>query len=68
MNNPKTTEKLLLEIMFSLLLLLAIGSMTNRWVYGVQTTADPPTIRDLHQQQEMIDYHRGEGREVVSFR
>lgn len=68
MNKQRTTEKLIAEVFVILLLFLSIGLMVSQMTSWKQNRECTPSVSDLHQQQEMIDYHRSQGRTVTIIR
>lgn len=68
MKKQQTTEQLIGEVFLTLLIFITIGLMVNRWVEINLPRDHTPQIEDLHQQQEIADYHWREGRRVIIFR
>lgn len=60
-----TNEKLLQEVGMIVLLFITILLLTNTISKCNRIQKQQPSIEDLHQQQEMIDYHRAQGREII---
>ena len=63
----KTTEKQLSEIGVAILLFLAVGVCAKSCISCKNELSKRPTTQELHQLQEMKDYHRSEGREIIIF-
>lgn len=61
----KTLEHHLLDILLAILLFVGVATAVRVKLRYQQMQADRPTITDLHQQQEMIDYHHAEGRNLI---
>lgn len=64
-NRPKTIEKNLIEIILAIMLFIAIGYSVKCANDCFNELKNRPTIKDLHQRQEMIDYQTSQGRTNV---
>lgn len=67
-NRKKTNEEQIQEVLLSLMILLAIAVIVFQTLkIGKRIEQTQPDIEDLHQQQEMIDYHRTQGRSIATY-
>ena len=62
-----TIEGNLLDIALALLLLVAVGVCVKSCMSLGEELNKRPTIKDLHQLQEIKDYHKSQGREIKVF-
>lgn len=60
----KTIEKRLQEIGIMVLLFVVILFIASVVGKCARIKSNGPSIEDLHQQQEMIDYHKSQGRTI----
>lgn len=60
----KTIETRLQEIGIMILLFVVMLLIANTVSKCNRIKANEPSIEDLHQQQEMIDYHKSQGRNI----
>lgn len=63
----KTIERHLGDIGLAVLLLITIGLGVRAIVLHSRNMQKQPSVDDLHQQQEMIDYHHSHGRNIIVF-
>lgn len=61
----KTTEMHLLDILIIILLFYAIATCVRSALSCINRLENAPSIEDLHQQQEMRDYHHSLGNDIT---
>lgn len=62
-----TLEGSFLDIALGLLLIVAIGTLVKSCSSCNQSAKNDLTIEDLHQLQEIKDYHKSQGRDIKVF-